>query len=1303
MIGQRFSGRVTRVGGARSALALGIFVGSLAGCASADGEGGSPLDARIASDGGRFDGGGGSGGDRPDLSPDPDARVTDADPIVLDEGPIEEDMRAPTPDLGIDATPVSDLGADADVAVCVPGTQRDCPTCAGGTQLCNDGVWQACDTPVERCNGLDDDCDGETDEDFARLGEACSVGDGMCAASGLWRCADDALSAVCDARPGDAGVEGCNGVDDDCDGRVDEGADGAPLSLPCFDGGEAPVGACAAGVSRCVGGVFGACEGQVLPADETCDGRDNDCDGTLDEDAEGRSLVAPCYDADPATENVGVCHGGAQICAGGGVFGTCEGQVRPSLEICDGLDNDCDGVVDDVPGGCACIAGDMRACYGGPNGTAGVGTCAGGNQTCNPNGRAWGACQGQTLPVDERCDGVDNDCDGRLDEAVTGTGAACSAGVGRCLRPGSVVCDGDTGALVCDAVAAAPEAERCDGIDDDCDGRIDEGLSLGTACSEGIGECRRDGARVCGAGGAVVCSVTAGAPVAELCDGRDNDCDGVADDGLGLGDACGAGVGACARSGSVVCRDNAAVCGAMAGAPAAERCNGTDDDCDGSVDEGNPESNQACVAQGAQGVCRNGRTVCGAGALNCVAGPVGAEVCNGLDDDCDGRTDEDAAGQPLSRTCFGGPAGLAGVGICRSGTQRCAEGAFGACQGEVLPAAETCDGLDNDCNGQPDDLAMGSCVCMAGTSRPCYGGPAGTAGVGRCVAGTQTCNGAGTGYGACQGEVQPAAETCDPADEDCDGQTDDVPNLGAACSAGSGACQRAGTRVCGAGPDPLCNAVAGAPAVEVCDGRDTDCNGLVDDVAGIGANCTSGQGVCARQGRRVCPAGGGALACDAQAGAPGVETCNLIDDDCDGRADEGLDGVGTCNVGAGICARPGTPRCGPAGASCQGTPGAASFEVCNGLDDDCDGSTDEQLDCANIYASCAAALAAGANQSRVYRLQPAGLAAPVNVYCDQQTDGGGWTLVGSTRDTTLNDAGGAWYSDLGTLAPAGPHDFMWNGLRDSARRFDVRFACRDGVAAAAAPFTVDLAFYDVTWYREFTTGADVDSCFSENTGTGVDIPQPARRDLVGNRFAAVGTEWVASGFYEGDRYLEGEDACGDTADFTVDFNDRGMDSDQSDGTDWGEDDTALKCGTSGLATGQWFVFARERTTANLSCPGNDPLEPNDSIATATPARLGPTWRSMICGTNRDFYRFTGTAGQCVRVTARFVHARGDIDLRITNAAGTAITSSVTVTDDESVVATIPADGVLIAEIYGFLAPAAFANDYDLDFVSTPCP
>jgi hypothetical protein len=255
------------------------------------------------------------------------------------------------------------------------------------------------------------------------------------------------------------------------------------------------------------------------------------------------------------------------------------------------------------------------------------------------------------------------------------------------------------------------------------------------------------------------------------------------------------------------------------------------------------------------------------------------------------------------------------------------------------------------------------------------------------------------------------------------------------------------------------------------------------------------------------------------------------------------------------------------------TPCIEMPEVCNGEDDDCDDAVDEGL-CVTptIYDSCAAALAAGETVDGIYLLQPDDGGVVYDVHCDMTTDGGGWTLVASTRNQTLNDQASDYYEDLVTLEPAMGHEGVWSGLRDLAARFDVRFACRADPGAAGDPFTVDLSFYDTVWYGEWTTGDDSDSCFSEgNEGANADIPIPGRRDNVSGEELPEGDPYTNNmGF------LEGEDACGDAGDFTVDFDDRGMDSDQSDGTDWGEDDDEKKCGVNALADGQWFLFARER-------------------------------------------------------------------------------------------------------------------------------
>lgn len=280
--------------------------------------------------------------------------------------------------------------------------------------------------------------------------------------------------------------------------------------------------------------------------------------------------------------------------------------------------------------------------------------------------------------------------------------------------------------------------------------------------------------------------------------------------------------------------------------------------------------------------------------------------------------------------CYSGPAGTENVGLCKEGTETCgADGTWGACTGEVQPAtgAEACDGLDNNCDGQVDD----GCACVGGSTQTCYSGPMGTEGVGACKAGTQTCT--NNAWGPCVGSVEPATEDCDGLDNDCNGVVDN--DLGT-LTCGVGACV-ATVSACVNGQAQQC--VPNSPSPEACNGIDDDCDMVIDDGnPGGGMVCSTGlQGVCAA-GNTACENGG--IVCKAVS-MPSNETCNGLDDDCDGQIDESNPGGGVaCNTGLqGVCAS-GLTQCSNGSIKCQAI-NMPTAEICNGLDDNCTGQVDE--------------------------------------------------------------------------------------------------------------------------------------------------------------------------------------------------------------------------------------------------------------------------------------------------------------------------------------------------------------------------
>jgi hypothetical protein len=349
---------------------------------------------------------------------------------------------------------------------------------------CDDSDDAVSPAEAESCDGIDNDCDGSVDEDWGD-----SDGDGVA----------DCLDS-----------EECDGVDNDGDGDIDE-------AMPDTDGD-------------------GTCD--ALDS-EDCDGIDNDGDGDVDEDF-----------SDTDTDGIADCM---------------------DVEECDGLDNDGDGTTDegytdtDHDGRADCV--DWESCDGLDN--DGDGEIDEGFEDTDGDGTP-------DCTDDEECDGIDNDGDGEIDEDMPD-----SDGDGTCDALDAETCDGidndgdghvDEGYADTDGDGTPDclDSEDCDGIDNDGDGSTDEGFT--DTDGDGTADCMDE----------------------EECDGVDNDGDGYVDEGYPDTD----------HDGTPDCRDT-------------EHCDGLDNDGDGDVDEGYTDTD-------------------GDGAADCID----VEECDGVDNDGDGLADE---------------------------------------------------------------------------------------------------------------------------------------------------------------------------------------------------------------------------------------------------------------------------------------------------------------------------------------------------------------------------------------------------------------------------------------------------------------------------------------------------------------------------------------------------------------------------------------------------------------------------------------------------------------------------------------
>lgn len=661
--------------------------------------------------------------------------------------------------------------------------------------------------PVEVCDNMDNDCDGNADEGLPKF---CNKPAGI----------DDAM--LCD-EPDESN---CDGIDDDCDGVIDEG-----LTNACGACGELPK--------------------------EVCDGIDNDCDSRIDEDTNNMESCG---------KDTGECKTGQLVCVEG--MEQCEGEVGPTPERCDCKDNDCDGSSDEEnpdrlcpegercagcncvkfcdatvefaatcpdglradiqPNGeCLCIVDncDPRSCRQETHEDDGQVICAPDDKRVAPclcrAGSCVDLCNGVNCKSGETCNRKTGSC---VEDSCRGLGCAegllCDPGVGRCVQDecANTKCDADQVCRAgrCESSCAGvkcPTGETCHAGVCEADLCARTKCEAGEACDPESGECVEDRCTGLACKPGQECSLKTGKCEAEAC--WNVNCP--------RGQLCIAGECQLSTRGELQSDIKEAASRLVATGGGGCACSVP------GPHNGSSPVRAIAVWIGLFGLvwlrrARVQRTAKLLAVALLVIGAISLAGCkiSPLCVDCvDSGTSTSGPGQmsdnPILEPDAGGTGGAdAGDGGADPNVVVGGSGGMMSMPPRCTPSEEECNDKDDDCDFMVDEDVVP-------TTNDCNQ-------VGVCAGTTPICAG---GEWICRfGDKYEMTETlCDGLDNDCNGKVDEAfPMLGSSCEVGVGACKAQGVLRCASsGKSLICDAVPGDGSDEVCNGLDDDCDGLTDE------------------------------------------------------------------------------------------------------------------------------------------------------------------------------------------------------------------------------------------------------------------------------------------------------------------------------------------------------------------------------------------------------------------------------------------------------------------------------------------